>query len=92
MAGLISYLWMISRDLGGTQPISVTKRAILANTRNGIIDAYATALSLDGAGAPSVQNYPKRFKLLNVNEDDKFDDKDIEEFLPQYFQIDPMAI
>jgi hypothetical protein len=88
VAGLISYLWMISRDLGGIQPISVTKRAILANARNGIIDAYATALSLDGAGAPSVQNYPKRFKLLNVNEDDKFDDKDIEEFLHQYFQTD----
>jgi len=88
VAGLISYLWMISRDLGGIQPISVTKRAILANTRNGIIDAYATALSLDGAGAPSVQNYPKRLKLLDVNEDDKFDDKDIEEFLHQYFQTD----
>ena len=91
VAGLVSYLWMLSRDLRGTQPISVTKLAIVANTRNRIIDAYATVLSLDNAGLPSPQSAPIRLRLLDVNQDDVFDDKDINEFLHQYFQSDPQG-
>jgi hypothetical protein len=77
---------MLSPDLENFQPISATKNAIVANARNNFIDAYASALSLDGAITP--QDAPVRFALLNLNGDTKFDEADVEQFLRHLYTVD----
>ena len=95
VAGLASYLWLLSPDLR-TQPTWVTRRAILENARandytTGIIDAYATVLSLDPPAAPAAADAPQgpadapvRLAILDVNEDDKFNEADVSAFLSHY--------
>ena len=84
VAGLASYLWMLSPDLRG-QPVAITKNIIVSNTySNKFIDAYATVLALDGTTL-SPENAPMRFALLNVNHDTKFDEADIDEILSHLF-------
>ena len=84
VAGLASYLWILSPDLRGL-PSSITKRTILSNTRNNkLIDAYATVLALDGTTLTPA-TAPMRFALLNVHRDDKFDEQDLDEFLTNLF-------
>src|SRR5205085_5250305 len=87
VAGLASYLWVLSPDLRNFQPISSTKNAIVANTRNKFIDAYASALSLDGAITP--QTAPMRLALLDLNGNGRLDDVDVDKFLHQFFVVDP---
>lgn len=87
VAGLAAYLWMLSPDLRN-QPVSTTKRIIVANTRNKVIDAYASVLALDGTTL-SQASAPIRFALLNVHNDDNqppvFDEQDLAEFLEHLF-------
>jgi hypothetical protein len=87
VAGLASYLWLLSDQLRAL-PSQSTLRAIQENTRPlpqlGIdgnvipfIDAYGTVLSLDQAVLPTKATAPVRFALLDVNNDDKFDENDL---------------
>jgi hypothetical protein len=62
-----------------------TVRAIRANARTGIIDAYATILSLDAAAVPDAANAPIRKAILDVNDDGRFDHVDLAEFVARYF-------
>jgi hypothetical protein len=87
VAGLASLLWMLSPDLHAQTP-SITKRAIVANTRNRVIDAYASVLSLDDAALPTEQTAPIRTLLLDVNGNGHFTETDIEAFLRQLFVVD----
>ena len=85
VAGLTSYLWLLSDDLRQNQPVQTTRQAILMNARPGaagnVVDAYATALSLDAAALPNPANAPVRLALLDVNNDSKFDENDLTVFL-----------
>ena len=84
VAGLASYLWILSPDLRGL-PSSITKRTILSNTRNNkLIDAYATVLALDGTTF-SKTAMPMRFALFDVNHDGVFDNDDLDEILSHLF-------
>ncbi len=97
VAGLASYLWLLSDQLR-IQPPSVTRRAILANVRdiNGlpVVDAYAAALSLDNTIEQTPLSMPMRTTLLDVATDDsvtdgpRFDDEDIAEFRTHFFVSD----
>jgi hypothetical protein len=87
VAGLATYLWMLSPDLR-SQPIAVTKRIIVANTYdNKFIDAYATALALDGTTL-SPATAPMRLALLDANHDGVFDEQDIDLILSNLFVVD----
>jgi hypothetical protein len=93
VAGLASYLWLLSPDLRD-RPAQIARRAIRENARLDrgknvwIIDAYASVLSLDQAVPPTPETAPMRFALLNVVEDDVFDEKDVELYLQHYFDRD----
>ncbi len=92
VAGLASYLWLLSTDLRSL-PSQVTRQAIVENARNyagatGVIDAYATVLSLDQAALPDPGTAPIRLAILDVADatgapgsNGHFDEKDVELFL-----------
>ena len=93
VAGLVTYLWALSPDLRN-QPASVTRQAIIENVRYdgqtpGILDAYATVLSLDAAALPDATNAPVRKAILDVDTGGSsagvFDESDIDEFLKHFF-------
>jgi hypothetical protein len=97
VTGLASYLWLLSsgakahipnfNDLNDL-PSSVTRQAILANTRAGtgvnLIDAYAAILSLDLGQNPALDTAPIRLALLDLNNDGRFDEVDVVAFLAQF--------
>lgn len=96
VAGLASYLWLLSPTLRNLpESVSVTRQAIIANawsgigSASGLVDAYATVLSLDAAAPPNPANAPVRLEILNVNKNgasaDRFDEVDIAEFLNHFF-------
>src|SRR5262249_20452224 len=89
VTGLASYLWLLSGGAHAktssipdlrTMSASVTKKAILQNTQSGnginLIDAYAAALSIDGAALPTPSTAPVRLALLDVDDNDRFDEVD----------------
>ena len=91
VTGLASYLWLLSPDLRG-RPASVTRQAIVANVQRSasglsIIDAYAAALSLDQAAAPTSASAPVRLAILDVVPDGSFNHEDLAEFMAVY--VDP---
>lgn len=86
IAGLASYLWMISSQLRNL-PASQTRHTIIDNARGKFVDAYASVLSLDPAALPNGQNQPIRQTLLDVNRDQKFDENDIRLFLQHFFVV-----
>lgn len=88
VAGLASYLWLLSPELRTSQPIAMTQRAIVANTRSNVIDAYATVLSLDGAVLPTPVTAPIRLAILDVDGVDGFNEADIEAFLSDFYFVD----
>jgi hypothetical protein len=90
VTGLASYLWLLSPELRDLPP-AITKRAIHDNARNGVIDAYAASLSLDGPGLPTAATAPVRLALLDVNNDDRFTEVDIEAFLRHLYFVDPVS-
>jgi hypothetical protein len=84
VAGLASYLWLLSDELR-SQPVSATRHAILDNTRlvgNNVhlLDAYAAILSLDEPGPATPASAPIRLALLDLDDDDQFDEVDLEAF------------
>ena len=96
VAGLASYLWLLSPQLRSLPP-SVTAQAIIANAQtagsgSGLIDAYATVLSLDQAGSPGNQltpaQAPIRLAILDVNGNVAFDDDDLNQFVRHYYLVD----
>ncbi|MGC1816054.1 MAG: S8 family serine peptidase [Casimicrobiaceae bacterium] len=102
VAGLASYLWLLSPTLRGQPSASITTaQAIQANTGtstngNEIIDAYATILSLDQAALPMPASAPVRLAILDVNDDGKFDENDLQLFLAKYLDangkpVEPVA-
>lgn len=88
VAGLASYLWLLSNDLRTNRPVSDTKAAIVQNTRptpaGNTLDAYATILSLDAPGPLTAANAPIRLALLDVNNDGRFDETDVTAFLSKF--------
>jgi hypothetical protein len=52
-------------------------------------DAYTAALSLDHPGPQTPANNPVRFALLDVNDDAKFDEKDLSELAAKVFPNTP---
>jgi len=84
VAGLASYLWLLSDDLRRNQPIETTRRDIVGNGRtigrDFVIDAYATVLSLDGAQLPTPQSAPVRLALLDLDNNGHFDEADLQAF------------
>ncbi|HXI01991.1 MAG TPA: hypothetical protein VNI57_02335, partial [Candidatus Saccharimonadales bacterium] len=89
VAGLASYLWLLSGDLRNNEPSSVTRQAILDNARvlplaGRVIDAYAAVLSLDAAALPTPTDAPVRLAILDLNDDGVFDETDISTFLSIY--------
>jgi hypothetical protein len=90
VTGLASYLWLLSPELRDLPP-AMTKRAIQDNTRNNVIDAYAAALSLDGAGLPTAPTAPVRLALLDTDSNDLFTEVDIEAFLRHLYFVDPVS-
>lgn len=86
VAGLASYLWLLSDDLRNNHPASVTRTAILENSRstfnaNHVIDAYAAVLSLDATDLPTPETAPVRPAILDLNHDGTFDQADIAGFV-----------
>jgi len=53
-----------------------------------VIDAYASALSLDAAALPTAANAPVRLAILDVNDDGKFDEADLHTLLDKLFTSD----
>lgn len=88
VAGLASFLWMLSTDLREFQPIAMTKRAIVANARNKVIDAYATVLSLDEGTLPTPASAQIRTILLDADGSSDFKESDIDFFLRAFFVVD----
>jgi len=91
VSGLASYLWMISPELRA-EPIAKTKQIIVANTRNRIIDAYASVLALDLPAPIAPGRDTVREALLNVNTDDGlfiFNEADLNDFIRHLFIVDP---
>lgn len=81
VAGLASYLWLLSPELRNA-PAAMTRKAIVGNSRGiGVIDAYASALSLDAADLPTPTNAPVRLAILDADGDGKFDEADLGTFL-----------
>jgi Subtilase family len=101
VAGLASYLWLLSNDLRTNHPAHDTRTAIQANARprqgqtEPVIDAYATVLSLDQAGAAqtwTADTAPVRFAILNINNDAKFDENDLAMFLSHYLDANGLPV
>jgi Subtilase family len=101
VAGLVSYLWLLSPELR-QRPVSTTIDAIVANESKGtfgepaagLINAYATVLSLDEAATPSPATAPVRLAILDVDGDGDFDLDDIAQYAGKYIvdgeAIDPL--
>lgn len=85
VAGLASYLWLLSNDLRN-KPTSFTRSAIAENATftiaSGvhILDAYAAMLSLDAAETVTPSSAPIRLALLDLNSDGAFTEADMQEF------------
>jgi hypothetical protein len=86
VAGLAAYLWMLSPELQA-RPVQDTIAAIGANASravNGIIDAYATVLSLDVPAPPTPATARVRLAILDADEDGDFDLGDLQAFHDAY--------
>ncbi len=87
VSGLAAYLWLLSPELEARGP-AATKRAIVGNARNNIIDAYASMLSLDAATTPDPSSALIRRALLDVNQDGVFNEQDLIAFLQHLYFFD----
>ncbi len=85
VAGLASYVWLLSPTLRNA-PAATTRTAVVANIRGiGVIDAYASVLSLDAAELPTPSNAPVRLAILDADDNGKFDEADLSTFLDKIF-------
>ncbi len=85
VAGLASYLWLLSPTLRD-RPVQDTLATIAANTFQpgsgkvaGLINAYQTVLSLDDAVAVSPTSSPIRRAIMDVDDNGRFELTDITE-------------
>jgi len=90
VAGLLSYLWLLSPELRDNRSSSDAVRAIQDNVRTTsanlpFLDAYAAVLSLDAAGALTPATAPIRLALLDLDGNGSFSDDDLEMFVIHYF-------
>jgi subtilisin family serine protease len=69
VAALAAYLWNLDPTLTGPDVVSV----IAATHRDGLVNAFEAALAVGGM--------PARLALLDVDDDGRFDEHDIEAFL-----------
>jgi hypothetical protein len=99
VAGLASYLWLLSDDLRRRpDAIAATRTAIQENSRAPnsvsapVIDAYAAILSLDAATLPAPSTAPVRLSILDVNDDEKFDESDLQIFAAHLLDADGHAV
>ena len=88
VAGLVSYLWLLEPTLVN-RPLQDTIRALQDNaqrsaTLTGIVDAYASALSLDRAVAPAPATARIRLALLDVDANGRFDLEDLRRYHAAY--------
>lgn len=95
VAGLASYLWLLSPVLRNTLDAEATTYLITSNTRSngtvsGVIDAYAAVLSLDPA-APIDVKANIREAILDVDDNGGFDGADLLQFAAGYHLDDPAA-
>ena len=97
VAGLLSYLWLLSPELRNHRSSSEAVRAINENVSTAaaglpVLDAYAAVLSLDAAGAPAPATSPIRVALLDADGNGSFTDDDLDTFLSHYFDINGVAL
>ena len=84
VAALASYLWMLSPELRA-RPVLDTIGAIKANAdSDGIINAYATILSLDEPVPVTPTSARVRLAILDVDDDGDFDLPDLQAFHAAY--------
>jgi Subtilase family len=101
VAGLVSYLWLLEPTLA-TRPLQDTVQALLANTQRnamqgdeavtGIVDAYATVLSLDESVAPTPVTARMRLAILDLDGDGDFDLEDLRRFHAAYIDSGGLAL
>ena len=90
VAGLAAYLWMLSPELQ-TRPVEDTIAAIEDNTSSfpfGLIDAYATVLSLDQTSALTPATAKMRMAILDLNSSGSFEASDLQAFHDAYVDLD----
>lgn len=82
VAGLATYLWSLSPELRSAD-VARTLDLIRQNARRVgdrlLIDAYATVLAIDRPGA-----MPIRRAILDLTNDDRFDDADVQRYLDAF--------
>jgi hypothetical protein len=91
VAALAAYIWGINPNLSIAEIITdliSTARAVPAVSGDAkcsdwtdpapIIDAYDALLALDGVGTPAPATHKVRLAILDVNQDDTFDESDID--------------
>lgn len=84
LSALAAYLWMLSPELR-TRPVRDTIAAIKANADPaGIVDAYATVLSLDQPVAVTPATARVRLAILDIDGDGDFDLDDLRAFHAAY--------
>jgi hypothetical protein len=87
VAGLAAYLWLLSPELRA-RPLADTIAAIRANASpDGLVNAYASVLSLDRPEAPTPTTARVRLALLDVDADGDFDLADLQAFHDAYVQV-----
>jgi hypothetical protein len=89
VAGLASYLWLLSPELRA-RPVTDTIALIKSTSRNNgrvshVIDAYAAVLGLDKF---NLAERPIRRALLDVNDDEVFNQVDLTEYQTAYKLLD----
>lgn len=97
VAGLLSYLWLLSPELRNHRSSSEAVRAIQENVRTAVgglpvLDAYAAVLSLDAAGALLPATASIRIALLDADGNGSFTDDDLDTFLSHYFDVNGLPL
>ncbi len=102
VAGLAAYIWSIAPSLTPKQIITLIKETAepIDWYNNGLgwcridtpaapfVDAYEALLSLDAVNPPTKNNSPVRFALLDVNNDNAFNEDDVTLFYNRYYPSD----
>lgn len=101
VAGLAAYLWSVKSSTAYLRPSSMiillkatefdTPQSSPSADCSGVqpaptIDAYTALLSVDATTSdPTMEGWPVRFGLMDVNNDKKFDKEDLVKFYNAYF-------
>lgn len=89
VAGLLSYLWLLSPELRNNRSSAEAIAAVRENARDlpfgRFLDAYAAVLSLDAADVPTPATAPIRTALLDADGNGSFSENDLDMFVARYF-------